>query len=321
MHPTITIIVPAYQVAHLISDTIHSVLVQTRTDWELLIIDDGSTDNLCEVVAPFLSDPRIQLHRFANGGLASARNRGIQLARGRFIALLDGDDMYEPEYLERMSAELERDPSIAFVSCDATMFGVPEREGRRFSEFEPQNEPISLERILLRQFNVFVMCMIRADAARAAGGFTTELRAAEDLDLWIRLLATGGRAAHVNAPLARYRRRAGSLSNSPELLLRSTATVYFRTLQLLGQDHPAASICRLKLTEALAQIDLWYGEQALRDGDLDRAYRYIGAALRILRRPRWRLMLILIRVAPLIARTLFSWRETRLPDLAKLARS
>jgi glycosyltransferase involved in cell wall biosynthesis len=253
--PRMSIVLPAYQVAAYVGTAIASVINQSRSDWELIVIDDGSEDDLAAVVQPYLRDPRISFHRFGNGGLAVARNRGIALARGEFVALLDGDDLYEPTYLERMAAPLEADPDIAFVSCDALMFGIAEREGHRYSQHERQVPPITIERVLNRDFNVFGLCMIRADVLRSVGGYAEDLRSAEDFDLWVRILATGAKGSYVNQPLVRYRRRAGSLSTATEAMHRNLATVYARAMRLV-EGSPAEAICRQRLMRQLEAIDL-----------------------------------------------------------------
>ena len=283
--PAISIVIPAYQVASLIGETLDSIQRQSFVDWQALIIDDGSTDDLTSVVQPYLADPRFELHRFANAGLAEARNRGIALARADKIAFLDGDDIYEPRYLEVMSGRLDARPEIGFVTCDMTLFGDPATEGRRFSEIERQVPPISLERVLKREFTFAVMCMLRAGVLRAVGGFDPSLRAAEDFDLWTRLLIAGVEADYVAEPLVRYRRRAGSLSNSPRLFRASIATVYLRLMAALPRE-PEATICRVYVYRQLALLDRWEGERALREGRAREARSKLWRAARHL--PGWR---------------------------------
>lgn len=295
--PAISIIVPAYQVAPLIAETLHSIQGQTLTDWQALIIDDGSTDELVAVVTPFLADRRFQLHRFANAGLAEARNRGIALAEGRYIALLDGDDIYHPDYLRIMSAVLDDQPEIGFVTCDMQLFGDPATEGRRFSTIESQIPPITLQRVLERDFTFAVMCMLRSEVVKATGGFDPTLRAAEDFDLWTRLLIDGVQAAYVPLPLVRYRRRPGSLSNSPEVFRTNIAAVYLRLMARL-KGTPEASICRYFTMRQLALLDRWEGEQALRAGRMEEARQKLWRAAKLLPGLRGRLLAVVTLLSP-----------------------
>jgi glycosyltransferase involved in cell wall biosynthesis len=316
--PYISIIIPAYQAAAYIVETIESVRAQTRDDWEAIIIDDGSSDNLAEVVEPFLSDRRITLHRFENGGLARARNRGIKLAKGSLVAFLDSDDLYEPEYLERMAAALEAHPDATFVTCDATMFGVADREGHLFSRHLPQELPITLDRVLHRRFNFCSFSMIDAAVLRSVGGFSEDLREAEDLDLWIRLLASGATATYVDAPLARYRRRAGSLSNSTRLLRRSLQAVYFRAMQQL-HGRPEEALCREWLMLQLSYADFDQAMTALAAGNIPGGRESLRKALRLVSRPRWRLVLPLLALSPKIATAVVQLSQRRQTALAQLS--
>lgn len=316
--PAVSFIIPAYQSAHLIGETLASVQAQDFADWEAIVVDDGSTDDLAGALAPFAGDPRIGLYRFENAGLSAARNRGIERATGRYLTFLDSDDMIEPTYLREMVGALEADPSLAFVCCDGTMFGVADREGRRFSEFEPQAPAVTLERVLTRKFIVLVAATVRAEVVRAVGGFAEQLRAAEDFDLWLRILTVGGKAAYLPKPLFRYRRRAGSLSNSPERFRTALAEVYRRTAKNLGPNHPLTAYCRRAERNVLARLDLWRGRAALTAGRVAEARALLDRAMRVLPQPRWRLMLRVVRVAPRVAVTVARLNDRRLPAVSQL---
>ena len=98
--PEISIVIPAYNAGPYLIDSITSVINQSFTLWELIVVDDGSTDNTAEIVNPFLTDERITLIRQTNKGVSAARNAGIKAARGRFITFLDADDYYYPNNLQ-----------------------------------------------------------------------------------------------------------------------------------------------------------------------------------------------------------------------------
>lgn len=309
--PTVSVVIPAYGTAHVIHETIASLQAQDFGDWEAIVVDDGSPDDMRSALACFADDPRIQVHHFENAGVSAARNRGIARAQGKYIAFLDSDDRLEPSYLREMSAALDADPGLAFVCCDATMFGVPHREGRRFSEFEPQVPPITFERVLKRQFNVLIAVMVRADTLRAAGGFAEDLAAGEDFDLWLRIIGSGGRAAYIAKPLVWYRRRAGSLSNTSEKFRLSVAEVYRRAGERLPAGDPLKEHCRTVQGKVLARLDLIRGRTALAEGRTEEARRYITGAASVLDLPRWRLMLGLMRVSPRLAVLAERWNARR----------
>ncbi len=322
MTPTVSIIIPAYQTADLIGETLASVARQTRTDLEVIIIDDGSTDDLCGAVAPFLGDGRFALHHYANGGPQIARNHGIALARGRYLAFVDSDDLMEPTYLEEMLAAFDRTPGCIVACCDATTFGVPEREGRRLSEFEPMEGEPTLINVLSGRFLIYYGTTMLTEAVRGVGGFSEEMPAAEDFDLWIRLLMTGGRFVYLGKPLARYRRRAGSLSNTPIKLHLGRAQAYLRAIGGLRGQPAEAAICRRKLGETVGLMAAYEGERALLRGDVAFARECLHEAARQgVLSPRWSLLRRLANVAPSLAVRLVERREARLTPLARLATS
>lgn len=213
----ITVIIPAYGVTTMLADALDSVLAQTRTDWEAIVIDDGDK-RVADHVAPYLSDPRIRFLQTENGGLPTARNRALAVATTPYVSLLDGDDKYRPDYLATMIETLEASPRIGFATADATYFGS-ERVGEAFSTYAPQQMPATLERVMRRQFNVFVLVAMRREAIEGIGGFDQSLKSCEDLDAWIRLLEAGWELAYIPRPLAHYRRHAQQMSRNTPVML------------------------------------------------------------------------------------------------------
>jgi len=320
MQPTVSVIIPAYQTADLIPETLASVAAQTRTDFEVVIVDDGSTDDILGACAPFLADPRFRIHHFPNGGVTAARNRGLDLAKGQYLAFVDSDDLMEPDYLAVMLAALEANPRAALACCDARMFGVPEREGRLLSEFEPMETPPSLYNVLSGRFLVYTGVTVRADAVRAVDGYSTGMPAAEDFDLWIRLLIAGGEFVFVPRALARYRRRAGSLSNTPIKLHLGRAQAYLRALGALRGEPCVAAICRRKIGETMGWMSLHEAQQVLAEGDaaLGRVCLQEADRQNVLS-SRWRLLALVLRLWPGLAMRILHRRQNQLTPLARLA--
>jgi GT2 family glycosyltransferase len=297
----VTVIVPAWGVSDLLPEALASLQSQTRTDWRAVVVDDGDTAAVAAAVAPFLADERIRLLATDNVGLAGARNRAIAAADTPFVALLDGDDRYRPDYLERMLPALEADPRIGFVTSDALLFGLKLVEGKLFSQLEPQHGPITLERVLTRAFKVFGAAAIRRTAIEEVGGYDASLRSAEDLDLWIRLLERGWAAVRVDAPMVEYRRRAASLSGQSLSLARWVTEVYERAaVRLEGRPEQACALAMLersrndlRIEEGVADIlagRSWRGVAQLRTTDLADTS------------PRWRMAMRLFRLFPPLAR-------------------
>lgn len=303
--PQLSVIVPAYGVAHLVGEALRSLQAQSRGDWEAIVVDDGARDDVEGALEPFAGDPRIRLLKTDNGGLSAARNRAMAIARAEWIALLDGDDIYEPHYVRTMLAAVERSSEIDFLTSDAVYFGA-DREGQRFSRFNLQSGPLTLGSVVRRDFNIFVGCTIRRDAIRAIGGFDPALRSAEDLDLWVRLLAAGYRGGYVAEPLVRYRRRAGSLSSDGRAMAAGTRAAYEKFVDLLEARPEQADARRI-----LARLD---HEQAWRDGEslilkghARHGLRLIGEGER--RSLRWQVAMPMMRLFPALARPMLQARQ------------
>lgn len=301
-----TIVIPAYGVAAMLADALDSVIAQDRPDWQAIVVDDGDS-HVAGHVAPYLADPRIRFLRTDNGGLPTARNRAIAASDTPYVALLDGDDILEPEFVSSMIAALEASPRNGFATSDATFFGA-DRVGELFSSYCPQALPATLERVIRREFNIFGLTAMRREAIEAVGGFDTSLKSSEDLDAWIRLLAAGWELAYVARPLARYRRREGQMSGNTPVMLRTARAVMDKARRELAERPEAAAadeMCRrierdIEIEEAFGRIAA--GE--CRAGVADLIRLGVGA-----RSPRWRKALLIMRIAPFLAPWLLRLRE------------
>jgi GT2 family glycosyltransferase len=247
----ISVVVPAYNVAPYIGEALASLQAQTFGAFEAIVIDDGSTDATVDAIAPFLGDSRFRLIRTANAGLSAARNVGIADVRAPFVAMLDSDDRYRPAYLEKMLARISAEPDLAFVTCDAESFVAGNDHRERFSDRYAQGEPITLETLLTDRTKIFGLCTLRTDALRKVGGYDPALRAAEDLDLWLRLLGTGHAGGLVPEVLVDYRRRTGSLSDDRARLMTAAARALDKAVTALG-NRPEAALAEVKRDAAQA---------------------------------------------------------------------
>lgn len=318
--PLVSVIVPAYGVATMLGEALASLQAQRWPHWEAIVVDDGAPDDVAGAFRPFAGDPRFRLLCTDNGGLATARNRGVAASRAPYVALLDGDDIYEPDYLERMVAPLQMDDRLGFVSCDATMFGARPWAGHRYSERYPLGGPLTLDRVLSRDVQIVVSAMIRRSALDQVGGFDGRLRSVEDLDLWIRLLAAGWRGVTLEKPLVRYRRRPGSLSTDDRGMLTAACAVYRKACVDLADRPEGATAAR-----TLARYELLLrhldGQDAILKGDVARGLRLLDGIEA--RSPRWRLAMPIMRRAPWLATTMLRMRSVTprpgswLPRLAR----
>ena len=273
--PAVSVIMPAYNVGAYIGAAIESALVQTFTDFEIVIVDDGSTDDTVSIAHRYAAcDSRLRVSRKENGGISSTRNRAMTLARGEVFALLDSDDMWDPEYLESQISTLRNHQEVDIVTANARNLGGRQhgQPARPWPDTRPHPDLI---RMLGDEWAVFIMCVFRREVYETIGDFDESLRTNEDYDYWLRAAAHGFRFWRNDRPLAQYRRRGDSLSASSLNMLEGILRVYEKTRPLL-QGRP------LELAELDAQVVRFETERltakaraAIASGDMQAAARYL----------------------------------------------
>ncbi len=232
--PKVSIIIPTYNRAGMVQQAIASVLAQTYTDFECIVVDDGSPDDTQASLQSLVAAGRIRYVRQANAGLSAARNHGIRVARGAYITFLDDDDLYEPEKLAQQAAYLDAYPAAMLVHCWFTKFSEQEANlGLRKPDwFQGQLYPAILS--YWRMLMATPCLMLRREVFDVVGGFDETLRYAEDLDMWRRV------ARHysfhiVPASLVRIRQQVTSMSSD-----KAQSAAHFRTmLEKAFADDPA----------------------------------------------------------------------------------
>jgi glycosyltransferase involved in cell wall biosynthesis len=240
--PQISVIIPCYNHGRYLPEALASVVAQTFGDWEVVIVDDGSTDDSAEVAERLIAGYphyRMRLLRQANQGLSASRNNGIHQARGVYILPLDADDQIEPGMLAATLEVLERRPEVGFVYTDVHMFGV---ENRIWS-----GGPYSLNKLRF-DCPMVPITLFRKRAWAAVEGFPSDLypQGYEDWDFWLRLAAAGWQGDHIAQPLVRYRRSNGSmLANARihDLELRAQIVLHHPSLYTPGMVAWARQVC------------------------------------------------------------------------------
>lgn len=202
--PTVSVVIPTYNRAHFLGAAVASVRAQTYPCLEILVVDDGSTDDTAQVVAAL--GEGIRYVRQVNAGPGVARNTGIQAARGDFVAFLDTDDRWLPEKIARQVAVLQREPDVALVGADMAIedehgaVQVPsnfERRGlkRLFTGLDGRAVPDAPRRLLALNFINTSTVLARRQVLLDLRGFDPRLRYGEDLELWLRIAARHGIAS------------------------------------------------------------------------------------------------------------------------------
>ncbi len=198
--PLVSVVIPIHNGARWVGETLRSLYVQTESRFEILLVDDASTDNLEQVLASY-PDERLKIVRLEkNVGVSAARNRGIELAQGQFIAFCDADDLCQPERLGHQLDFLLKNSEIGLCGSAFTCFDTEDRE----TIYHPgTNEEI---RKALMQGNSFGLSTVMGRAAvLKAHRFDPSLAVAEDYDLWTRLATAGVPLANLSESLIRYR--------------------------------------------------------------------------------------------------------------------
>ena len=232
--PLVSVIMPAYNVEPYIGAAIESALEQTFDDYEILIVDDGSTDRTASIAAAYgARSERIRLITQANRGLSAARNAALRAARGAFLALLDGDDIWDPGFLEQQMAVFRAAAGSIHRDRQRICLGSW-RDGQPAQPYPDVRPEPTLLTVLEDEQAIFVMSVFRRSVYEGIGGFDEALRTNEDYDYWIRAAAAGFVFARNDQPLGRYRRRNDSLSASDVRMVSGILKVFAKNRPLFG---------------------------------------------------------------------------------------
>lgn len=311
--PAVSVIIPAYNAAAYIGETLDSVFAQTFTDYEVIVINDGSPDtaSLEQVLAPYSA--RINYLKQDNRGAAAARNTGLRAARGRFFAFLDADDAWLPNYLAEQM-HLIQSSGADLVYADALLVGASPLAGRTYMETAPSRGAVTPESLLALQCNVITSGVLaRRRPVIEVGMFDEAIRRAHDFDLWLRLAKHGARLIYQRKALLRHRVLESGLSGD-------TISQYVRALKVLDTiarrgDLTASEQTALAGTQAQlrAQLALERGKEQLLRQDFAGAAAAFGEANSFFRSWKLRLVLLWLRLAPRTLRHVYHARATTPP--------
>jgi len=224
--PGVSVVIPCYNLGRYLYESLASALQQTLQPLEVIVVDDGSTDDYTRLVIDTIDHPQVRVIRQENRGLPAARNAGIRMARSPFICCLDADDRLLPTYFERVLPLLESDPQVGFVTG-------------HYREFDGRSGVVAPSTCALPDMLVvnraIVTSLFRREAWERAGGYCEELSGMHDWDLWIGILEAGYRAEVVPEILFEYRVRPGSMyatTSQPENYARLVGQIVERHASL-----------------------------------------------------------------------------------------
>ena len=297
--PAVSVIIPAYNTAGHIGVALGSVFAQIFTDYEVILVNDGSSDTarLEQAIRPYVS--RITYLTQENLGPSAARNLGIQHAQGEFLAFLDSDDAWLPHYLAEQMKFLHSDPALDMVFCDAALEGDINTAGKTFMQLCPSTGPVTFESLLISQTQpVTSGTIVRRQKVTEAGLFDETIRHSEDHDLWLRVVYAGGRMAYQRQVLLRRNVRPDSQGSAPASLLAGEG----RTLRKLDRDLDLSSRTRALLAQRLriieAELAFIEGKAFVLAGEREKACESLSRANALVPTTKLRALLIGLRLAP-----------------------
>ena len=278
MNPAVSIVMPCYNAASHLPQSVGSVLAQTHADWELVIVDDGSTDASWETLQRFAAeDSRIRVFQQANAGAAAARNHGLRQSRGLYTAFLDADDTWHPEFLDAMLAAFKDVPDAGIAYCGWQNIGLGEGRDEPFIPPEYENNK-KIESLLGGCRWPIHGALVRSQIIKDAGNFDETLSSCMDYDLWLRLGALH-QLVRVPRVLAFYHHHGG------EQITRNRARIainHWRAQLKFLQANPSvlASLDKQRISELTSGELLQRGYDCYWKRDLPASRRIFRAVMK-----------------------------------------
>lgn len=308
IQPRISIVMPAYNVAPYIGETLESVFAQTFDDYEVIVVNDGSpdTDELERVLEPY--EDRIHYIKQENRGAGAARNEALRAARGDLIAFLDADDLWLPDYLSEQVQFLQGG-NFDLVYADALLFGDSPLAGRTFMETAPSTGEVTFLSLITHRCAITTSGVLaRRQLIFEVGLFDESLRNSQDFDLWLRLVRHGGRASFQKKVLLKYRCRKEGLSGDEVNRIARQIRVYKKiqdSYDLTPEEQTEVSRVMEKI-KALHELEL--SKAYLAQGRFVEARVALNKANRHQRSWKLRGVGLILMVAPHLLRRLHAGR-------------
>ncbi len=263
----VSVIIPAYNSARFLPETIESVLAQTYKDYEIIVVDDGSTDNTREILAPYFD--KIKYIYQQNQGAAKARNTAIKHSQGEYIAFLDADDVWLPEKLHIQVDYLNNNPEIAMVYSLSLSINIDGKQIGKKSRHRNLYSGDIFNKLFVKNFFTTSTVVVRKRVLNTIGLFDESLINSQDRDLWLRITREF-RVSGIDKHLCKYRQTPGSLS-------KKNRENVFKFRRLVIEQHYKASqessrpIAPVLYKKALARLFFRIGKQYLAWGDRQKA--------------------------------------------------
>lgn len=267
--------ITAYQAADCIAEAVESVLEQTCPAHEVIVCDDGSSDDFERALAPYRD--HVVCLRTEHRGVSAARNTAVRAATGEFVATLDADDVYLPRYLEAVRDLAMLRPDLDILTTNAYL----EVDGRVIGRYYPDIARFVVgdqRRGVLHNYFVFGLATLRRERLLAIGGYDESLALGVDVDCFLRMILGGASAGLVDEPFARYRLREGSLSSNRAESMRVEVEILERARGHASLSHDERQFLDAQLQVKRDEVRLAMMESALRSGAPDSRARAFDVA-------------------------------------------
>lgn len=269
----VSVIIPAYNQGHYLDQAIQSVLEQTHRNLEVIVVDDGSTDDTATVAQSF-ADARVRYIYQENCGLSAARNAGLRHASGEFVSFLDSDDQFLPRKLELLLANLADHPEAGLAAGQA----IPiDQAGQRIGEVFDKGMPSESAQLLLGNPLHVGSVLVRRDWQQRAGLFDESLRSYEDWDMWLRLARVGCPMRWVAQPVSLYRFHPAQMTRDGRQMTAAT----FAVLDKVFADPTLPPDWRQLHDQAYSNAHLRSAAQAYFVGNFDGAKGSLSKAIEL----------------------------------------
>lgn len=306
---TVSVVIPAYNCAAFISETLDSVFAQTVPVSQVVVVNDGSPDtpDLERVLQRYSG--RIDYLKQSNKGVSAARNTALQATTQPFIGFVDSDDLWLPTFVERHLAMFEADPTLDLVYGNGRRFGDSPSAGRLLMDISPSEGEPCFERLVRLQCNVNTACMARREILFKAGLYDETMPTAEDFDLWVRVVKAGGKIGYHRDVTMLSRLRPGSLSDHQHWMYRD----FLRVLAKWENSEQLTPAERIAIEEQqvnyYARQALYEGKKHLLEGNSPAAVAAFTRANAYLSNWKLSAVIVAVKVAPLALRSLYRWRN------------
>lgn len=311
-NPTVSVIIPAYKVAPFIRETLDSVFAQTLRDFEVIVINDDSPDTpeFEEALEPYRS--AIVYLKQSNQGAGAARNAGLRVARGEFVAFLDGDDAWLPDFLSEQLKLIRSDEGYDLVYADSIVFGDGVPDATTNMTYNPSRGDVTFIKLLSGECNIATSTVLAVrESVLRVGCFNERFKNSQDFDLWLRLLKDGkARITYQKKVLGRRRIYNGSLASDP---LRSFAGELAVLNSMLGRSDLTAEE-RVALENTVrrrqATVEVLKGKQELAVGNFENAAKSFTEANKYWPSKKLGMVLLCMRIAPGVLQRVYQIRRS-----------